>query len=328
MDRRTFLGALASGLLAAPLAAEAQPAGKIPRIGYVSGTGDPKTPGPQVEAFRRGLRDLSYVEGKTILVEYRFAEGKLDLAPALVAELVQLNVDVLVATFSVAIHAAKRATNKIPIVFLTGVDPVEIGLVDSLARPGGNLTGFTRLTVELSGKRLELLKDVVPRLSRVGILWDADAPAPANAFKEYEAAAGRLKIKLQSLEVRGPNPDLEGAFQTAAKGRTDALVAVINPTIHHHWKQVANLAIKNRTPSLCERSDYVEAGCLMSYSSTDDQYRRAAVYVDKILKGAKPADLPIEVPTKFELVINLKTAKALGLTIPPSLLQRADQVIE
>jgi putative ABC transport system substrate-binding protein len=326
ISRRAFLHA-AAGVVLAPLAAEAQPA-RIPRIGYVSGTGDPKTPGLQIEAFRRGLRDLSYVEGENILVEYRFAEGKLDLAPALVAELVQLNVDVLVATFSVAIHAAKRATNKIPIVFLTGLDPVEIGLVDSLAHPGANLTGFTRLTVELSGKRLALLKDVVPRLSRVGILWDADAPAPANAFKEYEAAAGRLKIKLQSLEVRGPNPDLEGAFQTAAKGRTDALVAVINPTIHHHWKQIANLAIKNRTPSLCERSDYVEAGCLMSYSSTDDQYRRAATYVDKILKGAKPADLPIEVPTTFELVINLKTAKALGLTIPPSLLQRADQVIE
>jgi putative ABC transport system substrate-binding protein len=327
MKRGIMLLALALLALAPFHLAHAQQTGKVPRIGYVSGTGDPKTPGLQVEAFRRGLRDLGYVEGKNILVEYRFAEGKLDLAPGLVAELVQLNVDVLVATFSVAIHAAKQATNKIPIVFLTGVDPVEIGLVDSLARPGGNLTGFTRLTVELSGKRLELLKDVVPRLSRVGILWDADAPAPANAFKEYEAAAGRLKIKLQSLEVRGPNPDLEGAFQTAAKGRTDALIAVTNPTIRHHWKQIANLAIKNRTPSLCEASDYVEAGCLMSYSSTDDQYRRAATYVDKILKGAKAADLPVEQPTKFEFVINLKAAKQIGLTIPPNVLARADKVI-
>jgi ABC-type uncharacterized transport system substrate-binding protein len=329
MRKAGVLSILFVVVLAVSVMAQAQQPTKIPRIGYVTGTGDPKTPGFQVAAFQSGLRDLGYVEGKNILVEYRYAEGKLDLAPALVAELVQLNVDVLVATFSVAIHAAKKATNKIPIVFLTGVDPVEIGIVDSLARPGSNLTGFTRLTVGLSGKRLELLKDLVPRLSRVGILWDADAPAPANAFKEYENAAGRLKIKLQSLEVRGPNPDLAGAFQAAAKGRTDALVAVTNPTIRQHWKRIADLTMKNRTPSLCEASDYVETGCLMSYSANDaDQYRRAAMYVDKILKGTKPADLPVEQPTKFELVINLKTAKQLGLTIPQSVLYRADKVIK
>jgi putative tryptophan/tyrosine transport system substrate-binding protein len=330
INTSAFCSALCAMLFALCASASAQQATKIPRIGFLSGRSNPtpNTPDPNAAAFRRGLRDLGYVEGKNILIEYRYAGGKLGFIQSLVTELVQLNVDVLVATFAAAIHAAKKATNKIPIVFLTGVDPVEIGLVDSLARPGGNLTGFTRLTVELSGKRLELLKDVVPRLSRVGILWDADGPGPANAFKEYETAAASLKIKLHSLEVRGPNPDLAGAFQAGAKGRTDALVAVTNPTIRQHWKRIADLITKNRMPSLCEAIDYVEAGCLMSYSANEaDQYRRAATYVDKILKGTKPTDIPVEQPTKFEFIINLKTAKQIGLRIPPNVLARADRVI-
>ena len=228
-----------------------------------------------------------------------------------------------------AIRAAKQATKTIPIVMVTTQDPVATGLVDSLARPGGNITGLTRLTRELSGKRLELLKEVVPRISRVGVLWDADVTAPGIAFKEYEAAARALKIQLQSLEVRGPNPDLEGAFQAAAKGRASALITIRNPLLNRYRKQIADLAIKNRLPSMYEGSDYVEAGGLMSYSANDaESFRRAAYYVDKILKGAKPADLPVEQPTKFEFVINLKTAKQIGLTIPQSVLFRADKVIK
>ena len=301
--------------------AEAQQATKVPRIGIVAG-GDPSNPAPQVEAFRQGLRDLGYIEGKNILVEYRNHEGKVDRVPGLVAELVQLKVDVLVLSLLRAIHAAKQATKTIPIVMVTTADPVATGLVASLAQPGGNVTGLTRLTRELSGKRLELLKEVVPRIARVGILWDATGAAEvtgsAIALKEYEAAAPVLKIQVQSLEVRGPNPDLEGAFQAVVQGRTSALITVRGP-VFVPLKKIADLAIKNRLPSLCEASNYVEAGCLMSYSTSDtESFRRAAVYVDKILKGAKPADLPIEQPMKFELVINLKTAKQIGLSIPQS----------
>jgi putative tryptophan/tyrosine transport system substrate-binding protein len=211
---------------------------------------------------------------------------------------------------------------------VTGGDPVATGLVDSLARPGGNITGLTRLTRELSGKRLELLKEVVPTISRVGVLWDTNVTTPGIAVKEYEAAAGGLKIQLQSLEVRGPNPDLEGVFQTAAKRRANALVTILNPSLNRYRKQIAELAIKNRLPSMFESNYYVEAGGLMSYSANDaESFRRAAIYVDKILKGAKPADLPVEQPTRFEFVINLKTAKQIGLTIPSNVLARADKVI-
>ncbi len=326
--RRAFLIAIGAGMLA-PWAARAQQPAKIPRLGYVSATGDPNTPGPQVAGFRQGLRDLGYIEGKNILVEYRYIEGKLDRAPGLVAELVQLKVDVLLIGTLPAIRAAKEATRTIPIVMMTADDPVALGIVDSLARPGGNITGFTRLTRELSGKRLELLKEIVPGMSRVGVLWDANAPGPTLAFKEYEAAARVLKIQLLSLEVRGPNPDLEGAFRAAAKGPADALITVRNPVLLRYPKRIADLAIRNRLPSMHEANEYVEAGGLVSYSANDvDQYRRAAGYVDRILKGAKPADLPIEQPTRFELVVNLKIAKALGITIPPSILVRADRVIE
>jgi putative tryptophan/tyrosine transport system substrate-binding protein len=316
-------------LLAIAIMAEAQQPAKVPRIGYVSGSGDPKAPGSLVEGFRQGLRDLGYIEGKNILVEYRYAEGKLDRVPGLVTELVQLKVDVLVSGNFAAARAAKQATKTIPTVIITAQDPVAAGLVDSLARPGGNITGLTRLTRELSGKRLELLKEVIPGISRVGVIWDTNAPGPVIAVKEYEAAARALKIPFQSLEVRGPNPDLEGAFQAAAKGRVNALVTITNPVLNRYQKQIVDLATKNRLPSMYETGDYVEAGGLMSYSSNDaDQYRRAAYYVDRILKGTKPADLPLEQPTKFEFLINLQTAKQMGLTIPPNVLARADKVIK
>ena len=316
-------------LLAVAVIAEAQQPKKIARIGYVSGSGDPKTPGPNIEAFRQGLRDLGYIEGKNILVEYRFMEGTVASIPNLVAELVELKVDMLVVPPLLAIRAAKQVTKTIPIVMVASFDPIKTGIIDSLAHPGGNITGLATLTREVGGKRLEMLKEAVPGITRVGLLADADAPISAIAFKEYEAVASALKIKLQSLEVRGPNPDLEGAFRAAAKGRANAVIAVSRPLLSRYPKEIAELTIKNRMPLMCDTSAYVEAGCLMSYSTNSaDQYRRAAYYVDKILKGAKPADLPVEQPTKFELVINLKTAKQVGLTIPPNVLARADKVIK
>jgi ABC-type uncharacterized transport system substrate-binding protein len=334
---KIFVLALSAMLFAVHVSAEAQQPKKIPRIGYVSGSGDANNPGPFVEAFRQGLRDLGYVEGKNILVEFRFAEGQLERLPSLVAELVQLKVDVVVAAPLSAIRAAKQATKTIPIVMVTTQDPVATGLVDSLARPGGNVTGLTRLTRELRGKRLELLKEVAPRISRVGVLVEKGMIAEAErigaqartlVFKDYETAASALKIQLQSLEVRGPNPDFEGTFQGAAKARVSALITVNTSLLNRYPKRIADLAIKNRLPSMYEGSDFVEAGGLMSYASNDtENYKRAATYVDKILKGSKPADLPVEQPTKFELVINLKTSKQIGLTIPQSVLYRADKVI-
>jgi putative ABC transport system substrate-binding protein len=328
MKKKFKVLTLSAMLFALCVPAQAQQATKIPRIGYVSGTGSPSDPGPYVEALRQGLRDLGYIEGKNIVIEYRGAEGKLDRIPNLVAELVQLKVDVLVVPILSAARAAKDATKTIPIVMVTG-DPVAAGIVDSLARPGGNLTGFATLNPNLSGKRLALLKEVVPQLSRVGVLWHPVPDDPSTTFEEYKAAALALKVQFQSLEVHGPNPDLEGAFQTAAKRRVNALITVTSAPLFLQRKRVADLAIKNRLPTLYQGSAWVEAGGLMSYS-TDDLviYRRAATYVDKILKGTKPADLPVEQPTKFEFVINLKTAKALNLMIPQSVLFRADKVIK
>jgi putative ABC transport system substrate-binding protein len=325
MEKKVTVLTLSALLYTLCLSAEAQQA-KIPRIGYISGTGSASNPGPYVEALRQGLRDLGRIDGKNIMIEYRGAEGKLDLIPSLVNELVQLKVDVLVVPILSAARAAKQATKTIPIVMVTG-DPVAAGIVDSLARPGGNLTGLATLNPSLSGKRLELLKEVVPQLSRVGVLWVPDDPS--TTFEEYKAAARALKVQVQSLEVRGPNLDLDGAFQTAVKGRVNALITVTSAPLFLQRKRIADLAIKNRLPTLYQGSAWVEAGGLMSYS-TDDLviYRRAAMYVDKILKGTKPADLPIEQPTKFEFVINLKTAKQIGLTIPQSVLYRADKVIK
>ena len=321
---------LALSLLVAPLAADAQPPTNVPRIALLSGrrTPTPATPDANAEAFRQGLRDLGYIEGTNILVEYPYAEAREDHIPSLVAELV-LKVDVLVSTSTTAILAAKQATKTIPIVMVTQVDPVAMGIVESLARPGGNITGLTRLTRELTGKRLELLQEVVPTLSRVGVLVDADSAASATALKEYEAAARALKITLQAVEVRSSNPDFEGAFHAAAQARVSALITVRSGLALTYRQQIANLVIKHRLPSISEGSDFVEAGGLMSYAANDtESFKRAAYYVDKLLKGAKASELPIEQPTTFELVINLKTATALSLTIPPTLLFQADKVIQ
>ena len=308
---------------------EAQQPKKVHRIGYLSSTGDSSAPGSEVEAFRQGLRDVGYIEGKNVVVEYRYLEGKLDRNPTLVAELVKLKVDVLVVVALSSIREAKQMTKTIPIVMVTLQDPVAAGLVDSLAHPGGNITGLTRLTRDLSGKRLELFKEAVPGMGRLGVLWDVYFPGVAVAFKEYEIAARALNIPLQSVEVRGPNPDLEAAFQSATKGRASALLTVRSPALNRYPKQIADLAIKNRLPSMCEGSPYIETGCIMSYTASDaESFRRAAVYVDKIVKGTKPADMAIEQPTKFELVINLKAAKQIDLTIPQSVLYRADRVIK
>ena len=301
---------------------EAQQPAKVPRIGYVRA-------GPENAndaAFLRGLRDLGYIEGKNILVEYRSMEGNRDRIPSLMAELVQLKVDILVSPNAPTILAAKQATRTIAIVMVVNTDPVASGLVDSLAHPGGNITGITRLTRDLSGKRLEVLKEVFPGISRVGVLEDADASV--RAFKDYDAAGRALKIQLQSLEVRGPNPDLEGAFRAAVKGRVRALIATQTTVLVPYPEKIADLAIKHRLPLMFESSRTVEAGGLLSYSSNEpENFKRAAYYVDKILKGAKPAELPVEQPTKFEFVINLKTAKTLGLTIPPDVLARANKII-
>jgi putative ABC transport system substrate-binding protein len=309
-------------LLAVEGIVEAQQPTKMPRIGFLSGSNS-------VQSFREGLRDLGYVEGKNILIDDRYIEKSVDEFSGLVAELLQLKIDVLVVEPLLAIRAAKKGTQTIPIVMVTNVDPVANGIVDSLASPRGNITGLATLSRELSGKRLELFKEVVPRISRIGVLGDADAPVSALTLKEYEAAARGLKIRLQSLEVRGPNPDLASVFQSAGKAQANALITISSPMLGRYRKQIAELAIKNRLPSTSDGSGYVDSGFLMSYSADKaNQYRRAAVYVDKILKGAKPADLPVEQPTKFEFIINLKTAKQIGLTIPPNVLARADKVIK
>ena len=330
MGKRIFLLALGAMLFALSSPADAQQVARIPRIGFLSVSGDPKAPGPWVEAFRQGLRDLGYTEGKNVLVEYRYIEGKLDRIPSLVAELVQLKIDVLVLVALSSIRAAKQSTKTIPIVMAINGNPVTLGLVDSLARPGGNITGLTSLNRELSGKRLELFNEVVPRISRVGILTDATSTTGSSTgLEEYEAAARAIKMPLQSLKVRGPSPDLEDVFRAAVKARVSALISVRAGVLLPYTKTIADLAIKNRLPLMFEGSGLVEAGGLMSYSPNDTEfYRRAATYVDKILKGAKPADLPVEQPTKFEFVINLKTAKQIGLTIPQTVLYRADRVIK
>ena len=322
--------ALFAMTLPRPHVAEAQQAKEVPLVGVLS----PGSPGPSdtyfqfFEAFRQGLRDLGYVERKNILVEYRYAEGKLDRMRGLVAELVQLKPAVIVVSAVPAIRAAQQATKTIPIVIISTVDPVAAGIVDSLARPGGNTTGLALLTRELSAKRLELLTEVLQKKSRVAVLWDSEGPGPKIAFEEYRAAAPSMNLQLQSLEVRGPTPDFDAAFQAAAKGHAQGLLTIRNPLLARYSKQIAALAIKSRLPSMCEEGQYVETGCVMSYAASDsDRWRRAATYVDKILKGAKPADLPVEQPIKFEFVINLKTAKQIGLTIPPNVLARADRVI-
>src|SRR5215813_11204158 len=308
--------------------AQAQQTTKIPRIGFLSGASSSAL-AARVQAFRQGLRELGYVEGKSIVVDYRYAEGNADRERALASELVRLKVDVIVTTGPTVTRNAKEATTTIPIVFAQDGDPVASGFVASLARPGGNLTGLSNLSPELSGKRLELLKEIVPQLSRVAVLGNSTNPANAQVLKETELAAGAFGVKLQYLDVLNPK-DIETAFRAASKGRAGAvLMTVSGGVVLSQRTQVVELAAKSRLPAMYIIREYVETGGLMSYGvSSIDLDRRAATYVDKILKGAKPADLPVEQPTKFELVINLKAAKQIGLTIPPNVLVRADRVIK
>jgi len=281
----------------------------------------------RIGAFRQGLRELGYVEGKNILIEWRFGEGRVDRVPALAADLMRLKVDVIVTAGPEITRAAKKATSTIPIVMALDTDPVANGFIASLARPGGNITGLSTLAPEITGKQLELLKEIVPKLSRVVVLGSSSVRSYEGVSKEMEPAADALKVRLQYLDVLGPE-DIETAFREAHKGRAEAVLALQGFVLSSQAKQIAELAVKGRLPSMYYRRDYVENGGLMSYGVIQsDLDRRAATYVDKILKGAKPADLPVEQPTKFELVINLKTAKQIGLTIPPNVLARADRVI-
>jgi putative ABC transport system substrate-binding protein len=329
MERRRFMGLMAGGLLAAPLVAEAQQAAKIARIGYLSLNlaGNPHTR----EAFLQGLRDLGYVEGRNVVIEYRDAEGKLERLPALAAELVALKVDVIVAVSTPQALAAMQATRTLPIVFATAADPVTSGLVTSLARPGGNVTGLSFLAPELVGKRLEQLKQAVPGVSRVAVLWQPGGHGERTAkdmLKEADVAARALGVRLQFVEAGGPE-DFDRAFSDMTRAHADALTVLSSTMLFVERRRLVDLAAKNRLPAVYTSREYVDAGGLMAYGpDLADLFRRAATYVDKILKGAKPGDLPVEQPTKFELVINLKTAKALGLTIPRSVLGRTDQVIE
>jgi putative ABC transport system substrate-binding protein len=307
--------------------AQAQQPKKVPRIGFLSNT-SPSAIKARTDAFRQGLRELGYVEGKKIVIEFRYTERKRDRLPPLAAELVRLKVDIIVTGGSTVTRAAKEATARIPIVMGFADDPVGSGFVASLARPGGNITGLSALAPELSGKRLELLKEIVPKLSRVAVLGTSTRPGNAEALKEVELAAGAFGLKVQYLEVRDPR-DIETAFQAARKGRADAVLVLSSPVIFSQRTQIADLAEKNRLAVIFPQSEYVEDGGLMSYAPNyADLFRRAATYVDKILKGAKPADLPVEQPTKFEFIINLKTAKQIGVTIPQSVLYRADKVIK
>jgi putative ABC transport system substrate-binding protein len=305
---------------------EAQQPKKVARIGYLS-AGTPSAQTPYTEALRQGLRELGYIEGQNIAIEYRYAQEKLERQPALAAELVSLNVNVIVSGGATGTRAAKEATNTIPIVMAQDPDPVGNGFVVSLARPGGNITGLSSLVSELGGKRLELLREVIPRLSRVAVLGTSTNPANEQQLRETERAAGLFGVKVQFLDILDPK-DIETGFQAATKGRADAVLVFGGPFFIPQRTKIAELAIKRRIPAMYSRSEFVDAGGLMTYgASVPDLYRRVATYVDKIFKGAKPAELPVEQPTKFELVVNLKTAKQIGLTIPPAVLARADRVI-
>src|SRR5215471_2156670 len=312
---------LIAALLLTVSIAEAQQPKKVPRIGVLFGA-TPLANSERIRAFRQGLRELGYVEDKNILLEQRYAEGNLNGIPALAADLVHLKVDVIVSATLTGTRSLKEATNTIPIVMTSDTDPVGNKLVASLARPGGNITGLSILAPELSGKRLELLKEIVPKLSRVAVLGTLNA-STAQVLKEMERAAAAFKVQIQYLDVQGPK-DIETAFREATNGHANGLFPLSNAILNSHRKQLVNLAISSRLPAIHVAPEYVEDGGLMYYgANTPDLFRRAAAYVDKILKGAKPADLPVEQPRKFELVINLKTAKQIGLTIPPSVLARA-----
>ena len=308
------------------VAAQAQQAAKVPRIGFLLGSSP--GPDPRIEGFRQGLRELGYVEGKNIAIEWRYAEGKEELVPKLAAELVQLNVEIIVTGGTNVTRAAKNATKTIPIVMASDADPVGNGFVASLARPAGNITGLVNLLAGLSGKRLELLKEALPGILRIGILWNPENPSSVSGFKETQSAARALAMQLQSLEVRSAD-NFAGAFQAATKAQARALTVVSDSLMFSNRRRLLELASKNKLPTMHTQSLWVDAGALMSYGTNfPDLYRRAAIFVDKILKGAKPAELPVEQPMKFEFIVNLKAAKAIGLTIPPNVLARADRVIK
>jgi putative tryptophan/tyrosine transport system substrate-binding protein len=327
VSKKIFSLALCAVLLALRVPTEAQQPAKVPRIGYLS-VGSPSTSPARREAFRQGLRQLGHVEGKNIVIEWRYAEGKPDRLPALAAELVRLRIDVIVTGGPVPTRAAKETTSTIPIVMAQDSDPVGSGFVASLARPGGNITGLATLAPELSGKQLELLKEIVPRLSRVAVFGNSINPVNAQMLREAEIAARAFGVQLQYLDVLDPK-DIETAFRAASKERADAVLALPSFLLNSQQKQVVDLAVKNLLPAIYDRSEFVEAGGLMSYATSfTDLSRRAATYVDKILKGKTPADLPVEQPIKFEFIVNLKAAKQIGLTIPPKVLERADRVIK
>jgi putative tryptophan/tyrosine transport system substrate-binding protein len=326
MNRKITGLALCFLLLAPCFQVSAQQVTKIPRLGYLTAASRSTIPA-RIEAFRQGMRELGYVEDNNIVIEWRFGERKEDRLPAIAAELVRLKVDVIVTGGPISTRRAREATVSIPIVMAQDTDLVASGFVASLARPGGNITGLATLAPEISGKRLELLKEVVPRLSRVVVLGSSTEPANAQSLKETELAAGALGVKLQHVDVLAPK-DIETAFRAASKGGADAVLVLPSSVVNSQRTQIAELAVKNRLPAAYHQTEFVEDGGLMSYGvSFTDLFRRAATYVDKILKGAKPADLPVEQPKKFEFIINLKAAKQIGLTIPPNVLVRADKVI-
>jgi putative tryptophan/tyrosine transport system substrate-binding protein len=327
MSGKIFVRLLATVLLATVPFVEAQQPTKVPRIGFL-GAPPRSAISERIEAFRQGLRELGYVERKNIVIEWQYAEGKADRLPGLAAELVRLKVDLIVTSGAPVTRSTKKATSTIPIVMAQDNDPVGNGFVTSLARPGGNITGLATLGPEISGKQLELLKETVPKLSRAAVLGTSTRPGNAQALREIELAAGAFGVKLQYLDVLS-SKDIEIAFRAASKGRAEAVLVLGGPVLNPHRTQIADLAAKNRLPAVYGTPEFMDAGGLMFYgASINEMFRRAATYVDKILKGAKPGDLPVEQPTKFELIINLKTATQIGLTIPPNVLARADKVIK
>ena len=326
MDRRIHLWLMATFLLTA-ITVHAQQTPKIPKLGWLGGR-SPSGPGSGGERFRHALAALGYIEGKSIIVEYRYANDKLDRLPALAEEVVRLNVDVIIAPTTVEVRAAKSATKTIPIVFYNVPDPVGSGLVSSLARPGGNVTGFSTINALLSGKRLEILKETIPKLTRVAVLWDPKNPASTEQWKDSQEPARQLGLQLHSMEVSSADK-YESAFKEAVQARSGAVLVTQSTLDAANSPRVVELAAKNRLPLISTGKEHVTLGGLMSYGADDtESYQRAAVMVDKILKGTKPADLPVEQPTKFEFIINLKAAKQIGLTIPPNVLARADKVIK
>jgi len=328
MHRKIAILAVASAILSFAQSAYAEQAKKIPRIGFLA-SGSPVSDAAWIRGFRQGLRERGYVEGRSIEIEFRYGKGRTQKYPALVTELIRRKARVIVVGGATATRAAKNVTTWVPLVMANVTDPVALGFVASLPRPGGNITGVTNLAPELGKKRLELLKEIVPRLARVAVLGDPSSPSHAPGWRETESAARLLGVHVRSIGVQAPNPDFAGAFSAITSYRTDALMTLSQPFIRVNLKRIVAFTSKQRIPAIFHTRSFVKAGGLMSYAAdTIDLYRRAATHVDKILKGAKPADLPVEQPTKFNLVVNLSAAKSLGVTVPPSILLRATEVIE